>query len=143
MPWNEFNICKCIQSMLIECGFQDVLILRAINNEYIERMETYLNENRDFLNSLPDCHKITYQSQIRFNFLPVHRLSIENLPQNLANRVSDAFSINNSAFSPLLKEIIQSALSNANKTPQAHRYSKVLTSRLFDVCLYDWWACNV
>lgn len=104
-------------------------------------MEKYLDANRQsYIENMPECHKKLYQQQSSFNFLPAHRMSLSKIPQNMDSFDSSSFSLNNSAFSKMLRELISSALLNANKVPTAHRYSEVLTD--FSMYMYMVSGCS-
>lgn len=130
--------------MLKECGFNCPITVSHLNEDRIKLLELHLAEviarNPSFIENLPKCHSSLYQSLNQsqqeenrlenrvFFFLPAHRLIISNLAQNLIDLKlnSHMFSIDNPAFSRILKELIESAIKNANKQPQARRFSKTL-----------------
>lgn len=128
MSWENFNICKCLKIILKENGFDNCLSLRQLNVETLHTLEDYIEKNRNFLEKLPSCHDTMYKNQTPFSFLPGHRISLLHLPEYLteSDTRSDTFSIDNPAFSRILKELVMSSLNNANKPQTARRFSKVL-----------------
>lgn len=112
----------------MECGFDSFCSFRGLKEETLKPIEEYFEKNRKLLDKLPKCHATNYQSQASFSLLPSHRLAILNMLENLPElkEQPDLFRIDNPKFSYLLKELISSALKNAEKQPQARRYSKVL-----------------
>lgn len=98
-------------------------------------MEKYLNtHHQSSIENMPGCHKKLYQQRSAFNSLPAHRMSISKIPQDMDSFNSDSFPLNNCAFSKILRELVSSALQNANKVPTARRYSEVLTN--FSMYMY-------
>lgn len=70
------------------------------------------------------------------NIFTGHRAVILDWCQNKLNEQpsDDTFSIKDVSFSPILREMIISASSNYHKTPNAHRFSKLLMD--FSVYMY-------
>lgn len=134
--WNQIRVCDCLKNMLMLCGFDNVLSLKSINAQSVNMMETYLKSRVNFIENLPKCHGEIYRRQANFCLLPAHRLSILAIPQCLENSLkstdANSFSLNHPGFSMILRELIESALRNHNKDPQAHRYSEVLRN----FCMY-------
>lgn len=125
------HVCKCVRSMLMKCGYDNVLSIKELNDERIKEMEIHLGKNRNFLEDLPKCHLSNYKSQLSFEFLPAHRLSIFKLAQGLISSEAmgnqEFFPLNNPGLhTPLLKELIEQASKNSDKVPAARRYSKLL-----------------
>lgn len=120
----------------MECGFDSCLAMKGINNECIQEMEKYLHDKSEFLKNLPKCHGNLYGGKSNFKFVPAHSLLILKLPEILENlhNESHLFSVNDDSFSKILKELINSALHNSIKVPQAHRFSDDLLN--FSMFIY-------
>lgn len=106
-------------------------------------MEENIDQNKTLIGSiktefLGDCSHIEYyKNSQNFKFLPGHRLFIlkfsESLPEADGN---DAFqrAFQHPAFSPLLQNLIQTALKNYDKSSTNKRYSNLLTD--FAIYIY-------
>lgn len=131
------QLCKCVEIMLIECGFTDHLTIRKLNCETITLLESYLEKNRHILEKLPKCHGSNYRKQHSFSFLPAHRLIILDLPETLSDSIAkpDLFPADHPAFSYILKEMISSALKNFNRPQTGRRYSKGLLDFSMYICM--------
>lgn len=142
--FQKMHLCKCVQNMLIKCGFDNFLSIKELNEMRIIEIQNFLQKNRSLLEDLPKCHGNIYKSQHTFEFLPAHRLSILKIPQDLEaiedqNTSQNLFSTDNQAFSPILKEMIESALNNFDKVPAARRYSKLLT----EFSMHSYMVCGL
>lgn len=124
-------ICKCLKVLLLECGFENNTSLAKIDDETLAYMEEYINKNRVLFENLPKCHKNVYNQQAIFKFLPAHKISLLNLKNEIRDS-SKTLNMDNPAFSRILSELVKTALTNANRTPNNHKYSNVL----FDFAIY-------
>lgn len=130
--WATFSGCECIQHILRNCGYDNMYSLNCINEINFAEIENYVDENRTkILDFNSTCTHKAYDKQNKFQFLPGHRMLIlkwcsELQSCKIPNELSNEFSVNHPAFSPMLKEIIVSALSNHNKVQTARRYTKLI-----------------
>lgn len=136
--WSSFPICKCLRHLLKECGFDTKQSAELITENHLNECESYINLSREsILGGLNCMHENIYKSQASFKFLPGHRVTIlkwssQNTDLSLGSSASNEFTIDNPAFSPILRELISSALSNSNRDPK-HR---IFPKTLFDFAIY-------
>lgn len=95
-----------------------------------------VEKNREIINELRCDHSKIYDAQQKFKILLGHRTLIIQWSDELSKRHSSQSEseLSHPAFSQILNEIIQSAVTNQNKPPNARRFSKVLTN--FSLYLY-------
>lgn len=131
--WKNFPGCECLKSFLINSGYDNIPSLMCINNnEQLENLEKYIEENRWLTEKLSCEHVKSYGTLTKFQFLPGHRAIILNwcqnklVPNNETLDETSTFKLGDAAFSPILREIIASALSNHQKPPNSHRFSQLL-----------------
>lgn len=133
--WNYFPGCVCLKYILIRFGYDNKASLMCVNDERLTKLEEFIQSDRSIVDELTCEHAEFYSSPTQFQFLPGHRAVLSDWCQNKINEVPDGmFTIENEAFSPTLREIIASALSNHTKPPNAHRFSKVLID--FSIYMY-------
>lgn len=145
MSWEKLSLCECLKNILTECGFDSIPALKSINAQCIDEIEKHLIDKRNFIESLPQCHRKLYHQQSNFQFLPAHRMILLQLPENSDKLSTDSelFTPDNPAFAPILRELIQSALGNFNQVPQAHRYSKELIDFSMYTYVFDKWTSSI
>lgn len=134
--WSKFPGCDCLRHILCECGFDNALSLKLITEQHLSEMENYVNSCREsILNSLTCNHANIYRSRTIFKFLPGHRPIILSWPAQILAQISSAeelnkmqqtFTVNHPAFSPILREIICSALTNHDRDPKGRTFSDLL-----------------
>lgn len=114
---------------MMQSGFDNHHSLSLIDETAIKRVQSYINENRQFLDSIDCHHKNMYQRQEQFNFLPAHYIALMN-KQNFVHVRSpiqnSLFLLNNRAFSPLLKALIETALKNFGRDQNGFRYPNLI-----------------
>lgn len=124
-----------MKSILLFSGFDNIESFENINNESVDGIEKYFNENLESGREiLPKCHA-AYQSDKLFRLLPAHRATILNIPKIISDIGTDIKQHQkqqidecetNPAFSNVLKEFIKSALNNYGNPSPRNRYSNVL-----------------
>lgn len=130
--WKNFPGCECLKSFLLNSGYDNIPSLMCINNnKELENLEKYIEENRWLTEKLPCSHGKLYETLPKFQFLPGHRATIldwcqNKLTYNVPDNENSTFKVENAAFSPILREIIASALSNHEKPQNLHRFSQLL-----------------
>lgn len=126
--WDDFPGCVCLKSILIQSGFDNAASLMCINDTHIENVEKFVEENRSLVEEMKCGHANSYSSMNQFKFLPGHRAILLDWCQNKlkSDAESKKFTVENAAFSPILREILESALTNHHKPKNAHRFSKLL-----------------
>lgn len=132
--WTNFEGCNCLKLILINVGYDNVASLKCINGELLNDVEKHVEKNNHVLQSLTCEHKNRYLGE-KFEFLPGHRALILDWCQNrLTNSLEDTFNKNHPAFSPILCEIIGSALDNHDRPKNRHRFSQILVD--FSIYLF-------
>lgn len=133
--WIDFPGCECLKLFLINSGYDSLSSLKCINSVLLVELEQYVGENRWMMENL-NCSNITvYEKQDKFNFLPGHRTLLLDWCQNgLKNISSETVTYKHPAFPPILRELINCALSNHMEPPNSRRFSEKLMS--FAVYLY-------
>lgn len=137
--WLNFPCCKCVKSILIRSGYDNFYSLRCLNDAQLVEVEKYVEQKRSILENLSCEHANQYRTSTKFQFLPGHHASITNWCKALSQNQSkandiEAFIAQNDAFSPLLRDLISSALSNYGKQKNSRRYSKNLID--FSIYMY-------
>lgn len=134
--WKTFPGCKCLKSILITCGFDIIASLRCINDEKLKIVEEYVEENRWIIEEMTCKHLESYDKPTKFQFLPGHRAIILDWCQNEVTSRDETshFTVKDAAFTPILSEIIANALSNHQKPPNLHRFSKMIMD--FSIYIY-------
>lgn len=139
--WQKWEGCQCIRHILFENGYDSLHSLRLLDETSLVSVENCVNEDRQrILQTIPQCvHSKTYLEQNSFKFLIGHKIALlkwckaldENEPQS---SLSSTFSLHNSAFSPILRDMIIAALGNFDKPPNRRSYSSLLMD--FGIYLY-------
>lgn len=126
--WCNFSGCSCLQYILIDTGYDNVASLKCINDNLINELESYVDKNRENILQRLNCkHKDAYINQNRFEFFPGHRALLLDWCQNDMKNISTlTFNEKHPSFTPILKEIIDSALKNYKQSVNRHRYSEIL-----------------
>lgn len=111
-----------------------------ITENHLIEFENYVNSSREsILDGLNCSHATIYRNQSLFKFLPGHRIIILSWPAQIpfdkdSHEAVETFSVKNPAFSPILREIISSALTNYNRDPKTRIFSDLLMR--FSVFIY-------
>lgn len=132
--WNGFPGCVCLKSILIECGFDNIPSLMTINDGEIRNLEEYIGNNRSITEKLTCDHSKSYGASSgtsnKFQFLPGHRAILLDWCQNTLHAPSsvhnNTFTMEDPAFSPLLRAMIGSARSLHGTPPNTHRFPPLL-----------------
>lgn len=134
--WISFLGCKCLKSILIDCGYDNEASVECLNIELLNEVEEEVNSNKDvFLNKIDCEHKNTYANQNKFKFLLGQRAIILDWCQNhLKNNETPKFDMKHESFSQLLQDIIDTSLSNYNTPDNRHRYTNLIND--FSIYLY-------
>lgn len=137
--WDSFLGCECLKSVLINSGYDNIPSLMCIDNEQLTNLEKHVEENRWLTEELTCEHSKSYGKSTKFQFLPGHRVTLldwcrNGLTYNTPANKTHAFTVEDSAFSPILREIIANALSNHEKPPNSHRFSQLLMD--FSIYMY-------
>lgn len=134
--WNDFPGCVCLKSILINFGFDSIPSLKGISDEKITELEKKVEKNRSIIEGIACEHAKSYNKSTKFEFLPGHRSLLLDWCQNDLHKVEEnrTFTTENAAFSPLLREIINSALFNHNISKNGHRFSEAIMD--FSIYLY-------
>lgn len=128
----NFSGCDCLKKFLCANGYDDALSLKLITNDGLNESENYIDANREsFLNSLSCKHAKIYKEQKVFKILGGHRYvalkwSAQISSDEKTKEEEQKFTIKHPAFSPILRDIISSALYNYNREPQGRAYSDLL-----------------
>lgn len=146
------DIPECIKKILSCSGYDTMLSLKNIN---LERIEKHINEHcRDLIQGLDCCHHEFYQKQEVFRFLPGHGDFLSTLSNYMCNhieaeaasktevrsgRTSDNLRLAEmvkqmSGFSVILKELILTAIKNADSSKNNAEYSDII--RYFATYVY-------
>lgn len=130
---NDDKIPESVVYILYNTGFDTKAALKNISEESIKAIEEYLNDNFDeLIAGLPD-----YRRNRPFKILPGHRALILSVPQLMIKTETKTVkndSKSSSAFSFVLKWLIDTAENNSGKEPKARRFQKNL--QLFATYLY-------
>lgn len=124
-----FPGCDCLRQVLCKCGFDNILSLKCVDGNKLEEIESYIEKNRSMtINFFFKCsHKEVYTKMMKFEFLPGHKAVILKWCSELQPyKPSNEFDVDHPAFTPMLKEIITSALSNYKKAANARRYTRLI-----------------
>lgn len=129
--WNDFSSCECLKSILINTGYDNIPSLMCMNDDQLTNLENYVEENPWIIEKINCDHIKSYGTLTKFKFLPGHRAFLLDWCQNKSTCQDSAnnantFKIDDAAFSPVLREIISSALSNHQKAPNSHRFSRLV-----------------
>lgn len=118
-------------NILTEAGFDTKESLELITKDTINEIERYINENR-FLTA-----NSIYEHKPKFEFLPGHRALLLSFPSKIQSfkEQNEIDECNGSTtYSFILKSLIETAESNANKLPKANRFNDVI--KYFSIYIY-------
>lgn len=130
--WKTFKGCICLKQILIASGYDNHHSLICMDEEKLNELEEKTDFNQKF-----DCsHLKIYNEQKKFKLLLGHRYLILKFCQDLSmvDKSNSEVRIDHPAFSPIMIEMIRSALTNYQKTPNTRRFSNLLMD--FSICLY-------
>lgn len=141
------EIPKIIVKILEESGFNCKATLILLNADSIVEIENYVNENRAILVGT------NYETIFPFKLLPGHRMLLRNIPQYVEQlKNSEGKSepnMDTSQYPYMLKCLIETAESNANKSKKGHRYNdtiRYLAIYVYQMCgksLYEMLSANL
>lgn len=81
--FNREKIPACIKSLLISSGYDTLLSLTTLDKDKIEEIESYIQKNRKNVDTLQCCFAEQYQAQDKFEFLPGHKSTMLNIPEQI------------------------------------------------------------
>lgn len=148
--WKNFPCCECIKSFLIKSAFDNIASLMCINDEVITKLEEHIDKNRWMIDGLTCRHVELYRSSLatssKFEFLLGHRAPLLYWCQNDLKSVErelerGTFTLEDEAFTSILREMVTSALSNHKKPPNTHRFSQLLMDFAIYVYIMAGRAC--
>lgn len=92
-------------------------------------MESFINKNRNFLQTLECSHKQIYEKQLQFSFLMGHKILLLGLSEYMkkwkAKEKPTSFEYQ-PHLSSVFNAMLEAAIRNANSTPNNHKFSKLL-----------------
>lgn len=114
-----------------ENGFDNIHSLKLIDEKYLDQLELCINQHQQSIQNIIkvlNCiHSTIYSAQKTFKFLVGHRIVLLNWCKNLnKDKTSTLFNTGNPAFSPVMQEMIKSALGNVEKPANSRRFSNLL-----------------
>lgn len=80
---NGEQIPKCIVSLLMKAGYNSSHSLKSLDENKIDSIEKFFDENKQILNEVGGRHNQTYKNLKKFKFLPGHRDMILSIPELL------------------------------------------------------------
>lgn len=80
---NGEKVPKCIIYLLTKSGHNSVYTLKNLDDNKVDIIESFLDQNKQFVNKLEGRHSQTYKSMKKFKFLPPHRNLILSIPEIL------------------------------------------------------------
>lgn len=139
----KFVGCECLKKIakkiLEDNGFDSILALKQLDDNYLDQLEHGVKQEeqswQNMIKNINCAHAKIYSEQKKFKFLHGHRIALLKWCNNLnEEKMSSSFDINDPAFSPILKTIIEAALENYNKPANTRRFSKLLMD--FSIYIY-------
>lgn len=137
-----------LKLILWKCGYDNIISLKYISMDSIEKLEKYIQDNNtklfpEILEKLVEFHDcddtITiYKEQSNFQFLPGHRSTLSSLPDIIKKKQTKLLNFQSNEnvtddcdrmtleYSTIMKELIQSAKTNSNKSKHAYTYSDII-----------------
>lgn len=154
------NIPMCVKKILLCCGYDTMLSLQNITMETVNHIEKHVNKHfSNIVQEFDCCHGTFYKNQTVFEFLPGHRdmlitlsralsknqVEDKNEPQSnsMSNFLNQAFNScfnftqaveNHPSLPVILKEMIKTALRNAEYDKNHAQYSDII--RYFATYIY-------
>lgn len=154
--WNKWHGCQCVKQILLENGYDSSCSLKLLDDSNLDDLENCVEKDwQTILSSIEKCsHFEIYSKQQKsgqkFKFLLGHRALLLNWCKELNKPANEetihdehideskleklSFSIKHPAFSPIMKELIISALINYKKSANNHRFADLL--RDFAIYIY-------
>lgn len=114
---NAENFPKCIESLVYTAGYNQIASLTKIDDEKIQDIERFFNENRNYINLLNCCYSDEYKRMTNFRFLPAHRAVIKGIPdllKKIINIEQQKKSTNHLSNDNLIKKLVD-AMKNVPK----------------------------
>lgn len=146
-----FEVPISLKYILLKCGYDSIISIRQICEERIEELQNFIEKNKNEIlfnekyNMLDDIN--TYQTQRKFEFLPGHKNILLDLPKHIQmmqskNALESALfqnvaCDNEDEYSLILRELIESAKRNQNKSKHAFNYNdtiKYFSTYIFLLC---------
>lgn len=128
--WGNFPSCECVKLVLINSGYDNTASLRCIDEKQIGDLEKYVDQNHWITDQIT-CEHAKLYGETKFQFLPGHRVTLldwcqNKLACNEPENKSGVFTIDNPAFSPIVRQIFWHALANYPKPPNTHRFLQIM-----------------
>lgn len=149
--FHTFSGCSCLKNILINCGYDNTASLKCIIPDHLLEIDEYVDQNRHVISSLNCAHSKIYEAQGKFRLLPGHRsyilkwIQTQNETTDITKHQSQVdknlIRIDNPAFSPIMMELIRSALENHSRSPNARRFSEMLMNFSIHVYIMAGRAC--
>lgn len=80
---NHIKLPKCLISLLTDAGFDSFISLVSLDEARIKNIETFLNENKLYVNKLECCYSDHYKQLQVFEFLPGHKSILLEIPKQV------------------------------------------------------------
>lgn len=71
--WTNFPGCECLKVILVCSGYDNLPSLKCINSDLLIELENHVEENRWMMQNMNCNHKLVYEKQNKYGFLPGHR----------------------------------------------------------------------
>lgn len=111
--------------ILQKSGYDNTISIQNLIDDRIDRVEKFVQQN------LQPVLDEAYAKMSEFRFLPGHRATLLGLPEAIKKfesrtETSAKTIINSLPLSFIMKEMIETAISNADKDPKHRRYSETI-----------------
>lgn len=152
---NNQKFPNCIKMSLFHAGYDNLLGISSLNEDFIAQAEEYLSSNGFSSNELSEkltcCHSVEYKNSIAnktFKFLPGHKklilmakeIAAELIATNeesAESRITNIMEVMES-FGPnipnVLKQLVRTSLTNSQVEPNLNSYSD--TIKYFAIYVY-------
>lgn len=81
--FNREKFPKCVKELLINCAYDTLSSLSQITPDKLQKIESFLNNNKRFIILLKCCYEDHYKSLDVFEFLPGHKEIILAIPNQI------------------------------------------------------------
>lgn len=111
----------CVKILLKKAGYDRLNSLSKINTARISEIEAHLDKNREWVNELNCCNSEYYKQILVFQFLPGHKATILDIPEQIQQMCDNAGSVKSVAVVNVLTDqrsdddIIRGLVSNMLK----------------------------
>lgn len=80
---NREKFPKCVQFLLVKSAYNSLSTLRQINSDKLANIESFLNNNKQYIAQLDCCYHEHYKGLNTFEFLPGHKDLILGIPSQI------------------------------------------------------------